>query len=100
MNTTTETNLTTANFTRGVCILQHVTAGDPSAISCGQSATHIAFHTSWGRGMECCEHVATDLLNKANRGVAAYQVYAWDSLTSPTPIPAWVANYISEGGQA
>ena len=85
-----------ANFNRGVCILLHVTPGDPSAISCGQPATHLVKHQAWGRGMECCQELARKL-SDARKG---YQMYAWDSLTSPAPIPAWVAEYIAKGGQA
>jgi hypothetical protein len=109
MNTST-TKFSTANITRGVCILQHVTAGDPYAISCGQPATFIAFHQSWGRGMECCEHVARDLMDKTNRGVADYQVAVWQHIENwqlQGDRPGWyftkwewLANYIAEGGQA
>jgi hypothetical protein len=108
MNTTTQTNFT--SVTRGVCILQHVTAGDPYAISCGQPATHIAFHHSWGRGMECCQHVANNLMEKSNRGVADYQVVRWQyiedwQLQGDRPgwyftKWEWLTNYIAEGGQA
>lgn len=106
----TATIIHTTNTNRGICILQHVTAGDSYAISCGQPATHIAFHPSWGRGMECCDHVASDLRDKANRGVADYQVVAWqhiDNWQLQGDRPGWyftgwewVANYLAEGGQA
>jgi len=99
MNNTTETtNNTAATVTRGMCILQHYTPGQMYAHACGNGATHLVMHKAWGRGnvMECCSEKAREL-SDSRKG---YTIYAWDSLTSPTPIPAWVANYISEGGQA
>jgi hypothetical protein len=96
MNNTTET--TTTTVTRGVCILQHYTPGDMYAISCGTGATHLVMHKAWGRGnvMECCSEMAREL-SDSRKG---YTLYAWDSLTGPAPIPAWVANYIAKGGQS
>ena len=86
---------TNTTFTRGKCILTHTEVGDNYAISCGREATHLVYLLAWGRPMECCQDVARKL-SDARKG---YQIYAWDSLTSPAPIPEWVARYVDAGGQ-
>jgi hypothetical protein len=80
-------NTNTINVTRGVCRL-HL---------CGNDATHLVMHQLWGLGnvMECCQEKARQLSDAR----VGHQLYAWDSLTSPAPIPEWVANYIAKGGQ-
>ncbi len=86
---------TTTTAKRGVCILQHVTPGEASAISCGRPATHLVFHASWGRAMESCGDVAYRLLGKAG-----FHVVAWDHAERyPERFPAWLAAYIASGGQ-
>lgn len=109
MNTATN-KFSTANVTRGVCILGHSTAGGQWVTCCGQHATHIAFHPLWGRGRECCDHAASDLRDRANRGVADYQVVVWQHIENwqlQGDRPGWyftkwewLADYLAEGGQA